>query len=95
VSRVVATVYVHEFHGGIHDGLVMGNHLLFQEVLLPRDIQISTEADYQAWMPQLGDVVLAYRYQGPPRKPEGSKMFHHHLYLHGSPSRLIERKAKP
>lgn len=89
----MATVFLHEFHGGIHDGLVMGNHKLFQEVLLPLNIQISTEKDYLDWTPKAGDVVVAYRYVGPPRKVYGSAVPHHHLYMQGATVTLRDRKT--
>lgn len=78
------TIY-YEFHGGLHDGLVLANNHLHPMIFMPSDVQISTPQDYLDWMPKPGDMISVYVYKAPPRAAvldsKGHKLFHHHCYL--------------
>lgn len=74
---------VHEFHGGLNDGLRMVNLGFHEAVAMPLDIPINNADDYRSWVPTEGQRVGIYVFRGPARKPaEGPDIFINHLYLH-------------
>lgn len=76
-------MFLHQFHGGIQDGLVLPHQNLIPRVILPRDVVISNVEDYNAWDPKAGDPVNMYVMAGESTLPENSRYYHHHLYLEG------------
>lgn len=71
---------VHEFHGGIQDGLRIPQAELHTTVALPTDRVISNATDYEKWEPTEGQVVDVFILRGTPTRAEGAKWWVHHLY---------------
>ena len=51
---------VHEFHGGLNDGLRLPNEDFHSQVAVPMDVQIRNPQDYMEWTPAEGQRVGIY-----------------------------------
>lgn len=73
--------FIHVFHGGPHDGLVLAAPVLQPIVPLPTDRVISNLREYGEWQPAEGDQLYVYELKGPPRLYGESGHYAHHLHM--------------